>query len=103
MPRTSKITIDSTKVNPYGLHLLETVLYGTAYMNARLPLPGEVISLASGSLESLPLWEDFSDRGTFVVINDSLVEDPENPGTFLISDPRIQESTRDEGTFIVRS
>ena len=103
MARTSVVTIDTRKVDPAFLFNLESVLYGTAFMEARLPLPGEVIEILSGSLESLPLWEDANDRGTFIIVNDSLVEDPNNPGEFIIQDTRIQESELDEGTFVVRS
>lgn len=42
---TATITVDSTKFTPVQMQALETVLYGTAEEEPRLPLPGEVITL----------------------------------------------------------
>lgn len=42
---TASITIDSTKVNAEKLAALEAVLYGTADVEARLPLPDEIATL----------------------------------------------------------
>ena len=44
---TSQITIDSTKADPTKLAALETVLYGGAETEAKLPLPDEVATLMS--------------------------------------------------------
>lgn len=44
---TSQITIDSTKADPTKLAALETVLYGGAETEAKLPLPDEVAALMS--------------------------------------------------------
>ena len=44
---TSKITIDSTKADPTKLAALEAILYGSDDVEARLPLPAEIITLMS--------------------------------------------------------
>lgn len=45
---TATLTVDSTKVFPADLTALETALYGTAIVEARLPLPAEVIGMFDG-------------------------------------------------------
>lgn len=45
---TALLTIDSTKADPTQLAALETILYGSAGVEARLPLPNEVITLMGG-------------------------------------------------------
>lgn len=45
---TSKITIDSTEADPVKLKALEDILYGSSTVEARLPLPNEIISLMGG-------------------------------------------------------
>jgi hypothetical protein len=47
---TAILTIDSTKVNATNLANFEAILYGTAGVNARLPLPAEVASLVGTTL-----------------------------------------------------
>ena len=42
---TASITIDSTKADPTKLKALEDILYGAAEVEARLPLPGEIMTL----------------------------------------------------------
>ena len=42
---TSCITIDSTKVGAEGMKKLEDVLYGTDEVEARLPLPTEILTI----------------------------------------------------------
>jgi hypothetical protein len=42
---TALLTIDSTKVDPDDLAALETILYGSAGVEPRLPLPAEVAGL----------------------------------------------------------
>ena len=44
---TAQLTINSLKVSAAKLKALEDILYGTAAMEARLPLPTEVIGLLS--------------------------------------------------------
>jgi hypothetical protein len=45
---SATITIDSTSVDAGMLADLEAILYGTAGVDARLPLPEEIIALFSG-------------------------------------------------------
>lgn len=47
---TAKLTIDSTKVDKTKLTALEEILYGSDAAAARLPLPGEVITLLSADI-----------------------------------------------------
>ena len=47
------LTIDSTKAVPAGLAALETILYGSAGAEPRLPLPDEVSSLLTGTAVSV--------------------------------------------------
>ena len=47
---TAIITIDSTKVNAAKLKDLEDILYGTAALTPRLPLPAEVMALFAGTV-----------------------------------------------------
>lgn len=42
---TANITIDSTKVNAEKLAALETILFGSDSVEARLPLPNEIITI----------------------------------------------------------
>ena len=42
---SAQLTIDSTKVDPIQLALLEGILYGTDTLTARLPLPTEIIEM----------------------------------------------------------
>ena len=42
---SAQLTIDSTKVDPIQLALLEGILYGTATLTPRLPLPTEIIEM----------------------------------------------------------
>ena len=42
---SAQLTIDSTKVDPIQLALLEGILYGTVTLTARLPLPAEIIDM----------------------------------------------------------
>ncbi len=46
---TANITIDSTKADASKLTALEAILYGSENENARLPLPGEIITLMKTS------------------------------------------------------
>jgi hypothetical protein len=49
MKPTATIVIDSTRVDPDALALLEDILYGSAGGDPRLPLPAEVLDLFSGT------------------------------------------------------
>lgn len=46
---TASIIIDSTKVNPEKLAVIEGILFGTQHADARLPLPAEIKSIMDGS------------------------------------------------------
>lgn len=46
---TATLTINSTKVDPAALALLEETLYGSLTETAMLPLPGEVIEMFEGA------------------------------------------------------
>lgn len=46
---TSHIEIDSTKVKPENLTALEKILYGDTDVEARLPLPSEIVTLVGTS------------------------------------------------------
>jgi len=50
---TAHLTVDSTKVDADALTALEDILYGTEGADARMPLPGEVIALFSGTLTTV--------------------------------------------------
>jgi len=47
---TASLTIDSTKVDADALADLETILFGSTGVDARLPLPAEVIALFTGTV-----------------------------------------------------
>jgi len=49
---TATLTVDSTKVTPANLQVLEDALYGSAGTDPRLPLPDEVIAMFAGALTS---------------------------------------------------
>jgi hypothetical protein len=47
---TASLTVDSTKVSSTALTNLENILFGTAGVDPRLPLPDEVLALFAGTL-----------------------------------------------------
>jgi len=47
---SATLTVDSTQVDAAALSDLEDILYGTAGVDARLPLPDEVIALFEGTV-----------------------------------------------------
>jgi len=47
---TASLTVDSTQVDATALGTLQDALYGTAGTDPRLPLPGEVIAMFSGTV-----------------------------------------------------
>ena len=65
---TSLLVIDSTKfktaAQKANLKALEDKLYGTANSDAYLPLPDEVISTLTASVETVTLTFDANDHGT---------------------------------------
>ena len=67
---TALMTIDSTMVDAGALSSLEDILYGTAGVDPRLPLPDEVVSLFAGSSTSVRLTGANAptyDSGTHIV------------------------------------
>lgn len=46
---TASLVIDSTKVAPEKMAALETVLYGSESVEAKLPLPDEVLAIVNGT------------------------------------------------------
>ncbi len=52
---TSKLIVESTKVDPDDLNLLETILYGDTNTEPRLPLPEEVMSIIGMSESDTPV------------------------------------------------
>lgn len=70
---TASLTVDSTKVTPAKLAQLEDILYGTAGVNPRLPLPAEVASIVGTTLvvtaqPTMPTYNAATDTITFPVI-----------------------------------
>lgn len=49
---TASLTIDSTTADKSKLAELETIIYGSEETDARLPLPGEIITLMGGLAEA---------------------------------------------------
>lgn len=52
---TALLTVDSTKVDPTALAVLEDILYGDVGVEPRLPLPTEVIAIFTGSTTEVNL------------------------------------------------
>jgi hypothetical protein len=52
---TAQLTLDSTKVDAAALADLEDILYGDGSTDARLPLPGEILDLFTGSTTKVRL------------------------------------------------
>ncbi len=67
---SATITIDSTKVDAAKLAELEAILYGTAGVDARLPLPAEIIALFNGaaSIEVLATEPSFDSATDTITI-----------------------------------
>lgn len=64
---TASIVIDSTNVSSDDLLALEALLYGTDGAGARLPLPGEVLGLFSGSTTVVETVPPTYNAGTHVI------------------------------------
>lgn len=64
---TALVTIDSTKVSSSNLAALELILYGSAGVNPRLPLPSEIIALFSGSASPVTPAEPAYNTTTHVI------------------------------------
>jgi hypothetical protein len=61
---TASLVVDSTKVSAAGLTTLTDALYGTAGQDPRLPLPGEVISMFSGTVTTVTPTQPAFDQPT---------------------------------------
>lgn len=64
---TAQLTIDSTKVDAAALASLENILYGSAGVDPRLPLPAEVLALFSGTVTSVETVAPTYDNTTDIV------------------------------------
>lgn len=53
MKPTSLLTIDTSRIDATAEAALETILYGSAGINPRMPLPDEVIALFSGTVTTV--------------------------------------------------
>lgn len=95
MARTATLTIESNKVTPQALAKIESILYGTAEMPPRLPLPGELIAIIEGTY----LVEDPNDPGFFLIAANAMTEDPDDEGFFIIHE-NITEDPAEPGTYI---
>ena len=72
---TASLTIDSNKVASANLAALELILYGTAGVNARLPLPDEIAAIfASAAPSALALSTSVpADSATTVAVTSNIV------------------------------
>lgn len=113
MPHTASITIDSTRINPAALAVIESILYGTATTAPRMPLPEEILAIVRGEYvppppdpEPVPtdpnaaLAEDANDPGTYIIQHASLTEDSSDPGTYLINQG-LTEDSADPGNYTI--
>lgn len=64
---TSQLVIDSTKVDAAKLSQLEATLYGTAGVDPRLPSPGDVIALFTGTVTEVVPTAPTYDNGTHTI------------------------------------
>lgn len=94
---SAHFSVNSNKASAANLAVLESVLYGTASADPRLPLPDELIRILSGTYG---LLEDPTDPGTYLIQGNTLTEDPADPGTYLITGPGFYEDPSDPGTYL---
>ena len=64
---SARLTIDSRKVDADALAQLEEILYGSSAQDPRLPLPGEVLSLFSGTVVEVVAAAPTYNAGTDIV------------------------------------
>jgi hypothetical protein len=93
---TAKITINSTKVDPAKLAILEEQLYGTASTDASMPLPADVIAMMSGVLVEATPTEPAFDQGTNTItiptvtgVDYTVDGDVVTAGAFVITEDTI--------------
>lgn len=72
---TATLVVDSTTTDPVKLAALEDILYGTESVDARMPLPDEVVSLIGGAVPSaLALSTSVpADAATAIAVGASIV------------------------------
>lgn len=63
----AQMTIDSTQVDATALASLETILYGSSGVDARLPLPAEVLAIFSGTVVEVAPTSPTYVQGTHTV------------------------------------
>ena len=94
----ASMEIDSTEVDADALAQLETILYGTAGADPRLPLPSEVIALFSGTITQVtpqaPTFNTTTDDITIPTVTgvEYLVDGSVVTGTVHITAPTIVEA-----------
>lgn len=64
---TASLTVDSTKVDATALGTLQDALYGTEGVDPRLPLPGEVIAMFSGTVTQVAPTPPTYDNSTHTI------------------------------------
>jgi hypothetical protein len=101
----ASMEIDSTEVDADALAQLETILYGTAGADPRMPLPGEVIALFSGTITEVtppaPTFDTATDDITVPTVTgvEYLVDGNVVTGTVHITAPTIVEARATQGYF----
>lgn len=72
---TASLVIDSTKTDPAKLAALELILYGTAGVDPRLPLPDEIASIVNGAAPSALAMSTIvpADAATAIAVGASIV------------------------------
>ena len=94
MKPTASVTIDSTKVNPDKLAILEGILYGSESDNARLPLPDEIAEIFKENIRTLESTPSINNGASNVSITDSITITFNNPinkeSVFMIDDNGVQ-------------
>ena len=84
MKPTASVTIDSTKVDPEKLEILEGILYGNESENPRLPLPDEIAEIFEEDIKPL--------EATPSVVNGSSNVSITDPITITFNNPITKES-----------
>ena len=72
MKPTASVTIDSTKVNPEKLKVLEGILYGSESEDPRLPLPDEIAEIFKEEIRTLEATPSVTNGASDVSITDPI-------------------------------